>query len=335
MEDLMMPGIDDVFMMYDDLRDRIRQGEEEDLPNESFECFSEDPLTFEEMTAGMREDLEEVYAMTAAISRYSKDYPVLCRRLEQMIKRLGSCCVTKAVLEQKGFEFPSLQDLNIRDLYCLVSFNFRKIRTAYHDSIKKKNCADPGLLELECRWVDLADRLKATEEKIRLIRSGKINTDRMLERASMFKDDSGIRRKQRNGQGAFSERGRSLPVIGSVARQMIAEKKAEEAARKAALKNDPALKPLPGARPFSFPIFRPSKEIQDMIRLDDELEAQRKRAGQIRPMDVIVSGMPNRSEEAPARNQASGETPHLTPEMKKRLRKKKARERMKNKPCRA
>ena len=75
-------------------------------------------------------------------------------------------CVTKAVLEQEGFEFPRLKDLDLKDLYCMVSFNFRKTRTAYHDSERLKGCADMGLLEQECRLVDLAERLQATEEKI-------------------------------------------------------------------------------------------------------------------------------------------------------------------------
>ena len=270
---------DEYYAMFKEIRDRALLGDSEGLPAESFEDFSEMPLTFEEMTAGMRDDLEQVYTLTGTVNRYSADYPVLCRQLERMIKRVGSCCVTKAVLEQEGFEFPRLKDLDLKDLYCMVSFNFRKTRTAYHDSERLKGCADMGLLEQECRLVDLAERLQATEEKIRLIRDGKLKADRMLERARMFRGEKGIQRKREAGRGPLPEKGRALPVIGSVARRMIAEKRAEEKARKEMLKGGsvPGARPLPEARPFTLEEFRPSKEMLDLIRQDEEREAEQAR----------------------------------------------------------
>ena len=148
--------IDDFYEQYREMRDRALLGNEDGLTAETFEVFSEAPLTFEEMAAGMREDLEKVYTLTGTLNRYSADYPLVCRQLERMIRRMGSCCVTKAVLEQKGFEFPALKDLNVKDLYCMVSFNFRKTRTAYHDSERLKGCADMGLLELECHFIKIS-----------------------------------------------------------------------------------------------------------------------------------------------------------------------------------
>ena len=217
---------------------------------ESFECFSELPLDFEEMTAGMRNDLEEVYALTGTLGRFSKDYPAVCRTLERMIRYLGRCCVTKAVLEQKGMEFPMLQGLELKDLYCMVSFNFRKTRTAFHEGKRLKNCLDMGLLDLECRWVDLAERLKATEEKIRLIRDGKLNADRILERARMFKGEKSARRTDGKSARALAEKARALPVIGSVARQLLAEKKAAEAVPAAVRKTFGDIRPFEPVKVF-------------------------------------------------------------------------------------
>ncbi len=249
---------------------------------ESLECFSEDPLEFEEMAVVLREDLEDVYTLTGTFSRYSPDYPAACRILEKMIRRMGSYLVTKAVLEQKGFSFPSLKDTGIRDLYSMVSFNFRKTHAAYLEGKQNKNCADLGLLAMECRWVDLAEQLKATEEKIRLIHSGKVNIDRMLERAAMFKGEKPVRRVNRSHP--VPGKAHSLPVIGSVARRMIAERKAFEKS----LKSSPA--PFPGVRPFQEPIFRPSKEMMDMIRLDEEREAAADAAAEKEMMERFSRG---------------------------------------------
>ena len=294
-----LSSIDEFYAQYQEMRDRALLGDRDGLPAESFENFSEAPLTFEEMAAGMRADLEKVYTLTGNMNRYSADYPTVCRQLERMIRRVGSCCVTKAVLEQKGFEFKSLDNLNVKDLYCMVSFNFRKTRTAYHDSERMKDCADMGLLELECRWVDLAEQLKATEEKIRLIRTGKLNADRMLERADLFKGEQPYQPRSSNVR-AFPEKGRALPVIGSVARQMIAERRAEKKAR------EEMTKPLHGARPFQearpFPPakafttgeFRPLKEMKALALLDEEAEEdeQQEMLEKFSRGEISATGMP-------------------------------------------
>ena len=152
MEEMMMPDMMEIEKMAairHGMREEKLFGDGENLPAESDECFSDMPLDFEEMTAALQKDLEQVYELTKELNRYSKDYPDVCRRLVRMIKRLGSCCITKAVLELKGFEFPRLKELDLKDLYCMVSYNFRKTRTAFHDSLRLRNCADMGLLDLE------------------------------------------------------------------------------------------------------------------------------------------------------------------------------------------
>ena len=285
--------IDDFYSAYQEMRDRALLGDSDELPAESFENFSECPLTFEEMAAGMRKDLEKVYTLTGTLNRFSADYPLVCRQLERMIKRMGSCCVTKAVLEQKGFDFPTLKDLDMKDLYCMVSFNFRKTRTAFHDSERLKDCADMGLLELECRWVDLAERLKLTEEKIRMIRSGKLNADRMLERAELFKGEKGYSRKHADTQKALPG-GRALPVIGSVARQMIAERKAEEEARDAVFRPIPGARPFQEARPFRPAEFPSVKTMMALAQQDEEREKaeQRQMLEQYSRGEISATGVP-------------------------------------------
>ena len=292
--------IDEFYTAYRELRDRALLSDRDGLPAESFENFSEMPLTFEEMAAGMRQDLEKVYTLTGSLNRFSADYPLVCRQLERMIRRIGSCCVTKTVLEQKGFVFPALNDLNMNDLFCMVSFNFRKTRTAYHDSERLKGCADMGLLELECRWVDLAERLQATEEKIRMIRSGKLNADRLLERAELFKGEKSYSKRHPDDAEALSGGARALPVIGSVARQMIAERKAEEAASKEMMRPVAGVRTFQEARPFPPEVFRPSKAMKALARQEEETEKaeQREMLAKFSRGEISATGAPVRTTEA-------------------------------------
>ena len=201
--------------------------DEDGLPAEAFTAFSEDPLDFEEMTVSLRKNLMQVYELTGTLNRYSRNYPVCCRLMEQLIRRLGSCLVTKAALEYKGVEFSALRDMDIRELYCMVSFNFRKTDAAFREGKEKNRCADMGLLEQQCRLADLAERLKSTEEKIRLIRAGKADIEGLLDRAEMYKGQvSPAREKRENRQSPA--KAPSLPFITSVIAQVLRARKADE-----------------------------------------------------------------------------------------------------------
>ena len=265
--------IDDLSAAMHMMREERFMPTEDGFPAESFEEFSESPLEFEEMATALRDDLESVYTLTGTLNRFSPDYVNCCRVLEKMIRRMGSYCVTRAVLEQKGFAFPKLKTPDLQDLYSMLSFNFRKTRKAFHDGKAKRNCADMKLLDLECRWVDLAEKLKATGERIRLIQNGKISADAILEREQMFKGGK-VSGREASSSRPLDGKARALPVIGSVARQMIAErkeaeKKEAENARLTGMGGSMNFPAFRNVRPFTTPIFRPSKEIMALAQQDE------------------------------------------------------------------
>lgn len=186
---------------------------------ESLDEFSEAPLDFEEYTLDLIEDLEDVYYLTKVYNRFSPNYLSACEIFEQVIRRLGRCCVTKAVLQQKGLSFPKLDRLTADGLYACVSFNFRKCHTALKEG-REKNILDHHLLKAECRLYELAEHLRATGEKIRLIASGKISADRMLSQASVFSEK---REAHSGSEGHFTgvRNPSAFPVLGSAAREML------------------------------------------------------------------------------------------------------------------
>ena len=101
-----------------------------DLPDEAFDEFSDAPYDFENTAQILWEDTQKVYYHACTANRFTDKYLRLCGQLEKNIKELGSWCITKAVLEQKGMEFPKLADMNIDELVRMVSFHLRKAHAA-------------------------------------------------------------------------------------------------------------------------------------------------------------------------------------------------------------
>ena len=200
------------------------------LPFESLDEYSDAPLEFEELASTLWERLNDTYAQAVRYNRHSPHYQELCDHLEKNIRLLGSMCVTKAVLEQKGLIFPALEGLSVSALFSMVSLHFRKCDRAFLDIRDGGDGLDMGLLDRLCRWGILSERLKATEEKIRKIQSGKISADSLLERAEVFRREPRAKGPERERQAI--RKVSSLPVLGSLARDILREKKRSDAEKR-------------------------------------------------------------------------------------------------------
>ncbi len=204
------------------------------LPFEPLDEFSDAPLEFEEIAQTLYEGLQDLYLSAARANRHSAGYQVLCGHLEKNIRLAGSMCLTKAVLERKGLSFPSLEALSVKELYTMVSLHFRKTGAAFRELRDSGKGLDMSLLDSLCRWAFLAERLKATEEKILGIRSGKIPADSLLRRAEVFRGEPRGSHPRRDPNAI--RRAASLPVIGSYARDLVREKQRKEAERQRELR---------------------------------------------------------------------------------------------------
>ena len=81
------------------------------FPFEPLDAGDESPLKFEECASVLLDELSDIYYLTKVNNRFSPAYRETCEMLEKMIRYLGSCCVTKAVLEKKGIQFTKLDGL--------------------------------------------------------------------------------------------------------------------------------------------------------------------------------------------------------------------------------
>ena len=139
---------------------------EENLPFESIDSYSTDPVGFGEMSLRMLNKVEFVFDQAAKENRFSPKYLKRCTQLEKGIKYLGSLCVTKYALQTKGQTFPQLGQLSTEKLYCMTSHHFRKLDMAVTEYMFDHRDIHDKLFDMEMRYFNLLERLRSTEVKI-------------------------------------------------------------------------------------------------------------------------------------------------------------------------
>ena len=136
-------------------------------PFEPCGAFSTKPLEFAETALRLDIEAREMFSQLCTLNRHSPLFYRLSGQFEKILSLLGSCCITKAVIErQENDTFELLQDLTIDSLREMAAFQFRKCSAAFMDS---RSCGRINLeaFNLSVRWAALDKRLIATEEKIR------------------------------------------------------------------------------------------------------------------------------------------------------------------------
>ena len=139
---------------------------EEQLPFESIDSYSTDPVGFGEMSLRMLSKVEFVFDLAAKENRFSSKYLKRCTQLEKGIKYLGSLCVTKYALQTKGQTFSQLGQLSTEKLYCMTSHHYRKLDMAVTEYMFEHRDVPDKLFDMELRYFNLLERLRSTEVKI-------------------------------------------------------------------------------------------------------------------------------------------------------------------------
>ena len=144
---------------------------------EPFEAFSAEPLGFLETAMRLQTEALELFSAMGKANRHSPLYIRMCSQMEKLIAQLGSCCITKAVIEhEEGEKFGFLTDLTIKRLRKIAGFNFRKCYQSFMES-QTLGHFNAATLNLSVRWAALDKRLIATAEKIEKINAGKVKID--------------------------------------------------------------------------------------------------------------------------------------------------------------
>ena len=200
-----------------------------ELPDEAINVFSNAPAEFEERSRMLWDDTQKLYYHACKANRFSENYLKYSVELEKSIRQMGSVCITKAALEQKGLEFPTLAELGVEELVRMSSYHLRKAHAALEGIYKDNNLLGISYLKQEFRWDALISRLLSTESKIQKNKDGKLNVDDLLKQDKNFR--SSLPTNENNNTGV-TQRVRlnpsALPIDGAMARKMLSLEKAEQ-----------------------------------------------------------------------------------------------------------
>ncbi len=200
-------------------------------PFEPCDAFSTKPLEFAETALRLDIEAREMFSQLCKLNRHSPLFYRLSGQFEKILSLLGSCCITKAVIEQQENDtFELLQDLTIDSLREMAAFQFRKCSAAFMDS---RSCGRINLeaFNLSVRWAALDKRLIATEEKIRSGRWSVAGGQKSAEESTQYpvsgtQNEAPVAGEQlpeaddhSTGKlpvSAFAEKGRAFRVIGEI-----------------------------------------------------------------------------------------------------------------------
>ena len=137
------------------------------MPFEAFEDYSTDPVSFCDMSKLMLGKVDDVFDLAVKYNRRSSQYLKAVGKLEQGIKYLASCCVTKTAMKENSYDVSAIGQLSTEKLYRMASYHFRKIDRGLTEYIEEnKGEVDFDLLDMEYRYFNLLNRLRATEVKV-------------------------------------------------------------------------------------------------------------------------------------------------------------------------
>ena len=213
--------------------------ESDGLPLEAFDPAFHTLVDLEKILHTLWHDLHDLNNYATITNRYSENYLSLSRELENLTRKAGSLCLTREVLKQQGC-FVSCPDvLNIPTLTTIAGYHFNKAHAAVSGTGMRNIRFYLGMLGQETRWASLLCRLKATADKIRLIREGKLEVRVLPEKEAdtQKQNRKHIQKKSDEKASVKAAMPASLPLQKDLVRaeagadvQITAPAKAEKAA---------------------------------------------------------------------------------------------------------
>lgn len=208
----------DQFLTDEAQKNASAETADEALPFETIDDYSTAPVEFGEMTQKLMVKVDAVFDLAVKYNRHSSAYLKSCTKLEKGITYLARCCRTKYALEICKHQYPELGQLTTDKLYRMASFHYRKIDRALTEYIEQKQDVSDELIDMQFRYFNLLDRLRATEVKIRHddnnYYSDHVNYDAVIHGLA-FSPDSWTRtiHREHNDQPAAFHRARAFSPL--------------------------------------------------------------------------------------------------------------------------
>ena len=189
------------------------------LPFESISDYLGDATGFSDVTAKLWKKVSAVFDLAGKYNRHSPEYLKSLVQLEKGIKYLGSSCLQKHALEMKKYDFPELKQLNTTNLYTMAALHFNKLDRALTEYMDEHQNIDDGLLDMEYRFYNLMERIRATEVKIYNYRDnyyfGKENSNPIIHGLA-FSDKSWGKEMHKNDEPMAFQRAKSFSAKSEI-----------------------------------------------------------------------------------------------------------------------
>lgn len=178
--------------------------------------ISMEPLTILETAIRLQTAAFELFDMAVKVNRHSPLFSRISGRLEKIVGQLGTCCITKAVMEQQGETFPEIKLITMEELRRMTAFNLRKSYESFMESSAFGNC-NRSAFDLMISWSAMDRRLLATAEKIEKIKAGTVKVD-ISEKESVPAAQKETEKAAEKETAPLSEKASALPVDKSALR---------------------------------------------------------------------------------------------------------------------
>ena len=143
-----------------------------DLLNADVHAFSTDVIDYNNVSAAIIEENEELFALSRCCDPFAPQYLTICKTLTKTIEHLGSVFLTKTSMSILHYDTTGLEKLTIDALLRMVSFNFRKVHDTLQRKKKDSQEFDIQLYEQMLSFAKVLRRLGSTETKATRISLG-------------------------------------------------------------------------------------------------------------------------------------------------------------------
>ena len=157
-----------------------------ELLKEHLSDFSTKGMLYNEITADIMSETEDLFSLSGCCDRFSPQYLKICKTLTKAVDHLGGAYVTKAVLIDHDKPVTGLEPLTAERLNEMISFNFRKCKGALDEIKTTRKTFDLDYFNQMLVFANVMERLRATQYRVLGIHFGAVSDKHIAGRSESF-----------------------------------------------------------------------------------------------------------------------------------------------------
>ena len=220
-----------------------------ELLKEHLSDFSTKGMLYNEITADIMSETEDLFSLSGCCDRFSPQYLKICKTLTKAVDHLGGAYVTKAVLIDYDKPVTGLEPLTAERLNEMISFNFRKCKGALDEIKTTRKIFDLDYFNQMLVFANVMERLRATQYRVLGIHFGVVSDKNIVGKSESFSKNGSNR--------GFEARESTYPAFHSapsyapdyaVLKQELGDQITEKTGEKTLIQSNGNAESTPGTR---------------------------------------------------------------------------------------